>query len=80
MEKERKRKIIDLNEDTFKVLSIKAAEEGTNLKALIEKSLDELAENIRDSQLYSYLLRTYPEGKEIVSNKEKEEFESWLGL
>jgi hypothetical protein len=80
MEKERKRKIIDLNEDTFKVLSIKAAEEGTNLKALIEKSLDELAENIRDSQLYSYLLITYPEGKKIVSSKEKEEFESWLGL
>ncbi len=80
MEKVRKRKIIDLNEDTFKVLSIRAAEEGTNLKALIEKSLDKLAENIRDSQLYSYLTKTYPEGKEVVDNKEKEEFEAWLGL
>ncbi|HDR51280.1 MAG TPA: hypothetical protein ENN90_06630 [Mariniphaga anaerophila] len=80
MERERKRKIIDLNEDTFKVLSIKAAEEGTNLKTLIEKLLDELAENIRDSHLYSYLLKTYPEGKEIVGSKEKAEFERWLGL
>jgi hypothetical protein len=80
MEKEKKRKIIDLNENTFKILSIKAAEEGTNLKTLIEKSLDGLAENIQDSQLYSYLLKTYPEGKEIVGNKEKEDFENWLGL
>ncbi|MBW6533678.1 MAG: hypothetical protein K0B11_01585 [Mariniphaga sp.] len=53
---------------------------GINLKALIEKSLDELAENIQESQLYSYLIRTYPEGKEIVGNKEKEEFENWPGL
>lgn len=80
MEKERKRKIIDINENTFKILSIKAAEEGTNLKALIEKSLDELAENIQDSQLYSYLLKNYPEGKETIGSLEKEEFENWLGL
>jgi uncharacterized protein YicC (UPF0701 family) len=80
MEKERKRKIIDLNADTFKILSVKAAEEGTNLKALIEKSLDELAENIQDSQLYSYLLKNYPEGKDTINNLEKEEFENWLGL
>lgn len=80
MEKEKKRKIIDLKEDTFKILSIKAAEEGTNLKAMIEESLDELAENIRDSQLYSYLVKNYPEGKDIISSREKDEFESWLGL
>jgi predicted RNA-binding protein with RPS1 domain len=80
MGKERKRKIIDLNENTFKILSIKAAEEGTNLKALIEKSLDKLAEDLQDSQLYSYLLKNYPEGKDIVGKQEKDEFESWLGL
>ena len=80
MEKEKKRKIIDIKEDTFKILSIKAAEEGTNLKALIENSLDDLAENIRDSQLYSYLLNSYPEGKEVIGSSEKEEFENWLGL
>lgn len=80
MEKERKRKIIDLNENTFKILSIKAAEEGTNLKALIEKSLDELAENIQDSQLYAYLAKNYPEGKDTINSPQKEEFEKWLGL
>jgi len=76
----RKRKIIELDDSTFKILSIKAAQEGTNLKSLIEKSLNELAENIQDSELYSYLLKNYHEGKEIVSSKEKEEFENWLGL
>jgi len=80
MEKERKRKIIDLDEKTFRILSVKAAEEGTNLKVLIETELNKLAENIQDSELYSYLLRTYPEGKGIVRGKEKEEFEIWLGL
>ena len=76
----RKRKIIDLDEKTFKVLSVKAAEEGTNLKALIENSLEKLAENIQDSELYSYLVKTFPEGKEVLKGKEKEEFEKWLGL
>ena len=80
MEKERKRKIIDLDEKTFRILSVKAAEEGTNLKVLIETELNKLAENIQDSELYSYLLRNYPEGKGIVRGKEKEEFENWLGL
>lgn len=80
MQENRKRKIIDLDASTFKILSVKAAEEGTNLKALIEAELDKIAENFQDSELYSYLLRTYPDGKEIVSGKEKEEFENWLGL
>ena len=80
MEKDRKRKIIELDKNTFRILSIRAAEEGTNLKALIEKSLDELAQNLQDSQIYSYLLKNFPEGKEIVRGFEKEEFESWLGL
>ncbi len=59
----RKRKIIDLDEKTFRVLSVKAAEEGTNLKALIENSLDKLAEDIQDSELYSYLVKNIPTGK-----------------
>ncbi|MDY0015971.1 MAG: hypothetical protein RBS13_07140 [Bacteroidales bacterium] len=80
MEKDRKRKIIELDKNTFRILSIRAAEEETNLKALIEKSLDELAENLQESQIYSYLLKNYPEGKKIVNNLEKAEFESWLGL
>ena len=80
MQENRKRKIIDLDTNTFKILSIKAAEEGTNLKALIENELDKIAENFQDSELYSYLIKTYPEGKEVISDMEKEEFENWLGL
>ncbi len=76
----RKRKIIDLEENTFKVLSIKAAERGTNLKVLIEKSLDMMAEGIEDSELYAYLVKSFPEGKEIITGKEKEDFENWLGV
>jgi len=76
----RKRKIIDLDEHTFKILSIKAAERGTNLKALIETSLNKMAENIEDSELYSYLVKTVPDGQEIISKKEKDDFENWLDV
>jgi hypothetical protein len=76
----RKRKIIDIDENTFRILSIKAAERGTNLKVLIEKSLDKMAEDIEESELYAYLVKTFPEGKEIISGKEKGDFESWLGI
>jgi hypothetical protein len=74
----RKRKIIDIDENTFRILSIKAAERGTNLKVLIEKSLDKMAEDIEESELYAYLVKTFPEGKEIISGKG--DFESWLGI
>ncbi|MCW3788356.1 hypothetical protein [Plebeiibacterium sediminum] len=76
----RKRKLIDLDENTFKILSIKAAERGTNLKDLIEKSLDRLAENIEETELYSYLVKAQPEGKQVISKKEKDDFENWLGV
>ena len=46
-----KRKIIDLNEDTFKTLSIMAIQKGTNLKKYIEDVLNELAENYEDAKL-----------------------------
>lgn len=39
-----KRIIIDLSEDTFRSLSIMAANKGTNLKNLIEGLLDKAAE------------------------------------
>ena len=77
---EKKRKIIDLDEDTFRTLSIRAAAEGTNLKALIEKSLKELAEETKDAELYAYLVKNFPKGKEILNAAEKEEFENWLGI
>ena len=48
-----KRKIIDLDETTFKTLSIMAIEEGTNLKNYIEKLLSDIADTYEDSKLYA---------------------------
>lgn len=75
-----KRKIIDLNEDTFKTLSIMAIQKGTNLKKYIEDVLNELAENYEDAKLYAKLSKEHPEGLTPVSKKEQEEFEKWLGV
>ena len=81
MNAEKKRKIIDLDADTFRILSINAAEEGTNLKALIEKSLKEKAEDLRDSKLYTYLKRTQPIGEnDYLNDSEQEAFEKEIGL
>ena len=77
---EKKRKIIDLDEDTFRILSIRAAVEGTNLKSLIENALKYLAEDIKDAELYSHLVRNRPEGKERLSAEQKEDFEKWLEI
>ena len=43
-----KRKIINLDETTFKTLSIMAIEEGTNLKNYIEKLLADIADSYED--------------------------------
>ena len=48
-----KRKIINLDETTFKTLSIMAIEDGTNLKNYIEKLLSDIADTYEDSKLYA---------------------------
>lgn len=75
-----KRKIIDLNEDTFKTLSIMAIQKGTNLKNYIEEVLNELAENYEDAKLYAKLSKEHPEGNVMLNEKEQSEFENWLGV
>jgi hypothetical protein len=76
----KKRKVIDMDEQTFKILSIKAASTGTNLKRFIENLLDHTAKSYDDSALYAYLSETRPEGKIMLNPQEKKEFEKWLGL
>jgi hypothetical protein len=76
----KKRKVIDLDEQTFKILSIKAASTGTNLKALIERVLSSMAENIEDADMYKFLIQTDPDGKKILDKKEQDAFENWLGI
>lgn len=78
-----KRKVIDIPEDIFRYLSIKAAASGTNLKKYIEgllaKDVEDL-EDMDDSETYAYLSKTRPEGHIMVDDKEQQEFEEWLGL
>lgn len=76
----KKRKLIDLDKDTFRILSINAAAKGTNLKALIENSLKEMAEDLKDAELYAHLVETRPEGKIMLQGQEKASFEKWLGI
>ena len=75
-----RRKVIDIKPDTFRGLSVIAASRGTNLKNFIESSLDELVESYDDGAVYRYLRQTDPEGLEMVSEDEKQEFEKRLGL
>ena len=75
-----KRKIIDLNEDTFKTLSIMAIQKGTNLKKYIEDVLNELAENYEDAKLYAKLSKENPDGNIMLNEQEKADQENWLGV
>lgn len=75
-----KRKIIDLNEDTFKTLSIMAIQKGINLKKYIEDVLNELAENYEDAKLYAKLSKENPDGNIMLNEQEKADLENWLGV
>ena len=75
-----KRKIINLDEATFKTLSIMAIEEATNLKNYIEKLLSDIAYNYEDSKHYAKLNKERPEGHVILNQQEKDDFENWLGV
>ena len=76
----RKRKNIDLSEEAFRNLSIKAAAEGTNLKKYIEQILESEARVMSDQELYRHLVDTTPEGKTYLDKGEKADFENWLGI
>lgn len=75
----KKRKNIDLKEDTFRALSVLAAANGKNLKAFIENTLDKEAQMLNEEIIYRELLKN-PESQEIVSCEEKATFEAWLSL
>lgn len=37
-------------------------------------------ENNDDEKLYAYLVKEFPDSKNLLTNKEKRTFESWLGV
>lgn len=75
-----KRKIIDLDENTFKTLSIMAIQKGTNLKKYIEGLLSDIADNYEDAKIYAQLSKNRPDGNVMLNKQEKDDFENWLGL
>lgn len=76
----RKKKLIELPEDTLKKLSIMAISEGKSLKAFIESLLISEAKTMSDEDLYKRLMQTDPEGQENISGQEKNDFENILGV
>ena len=75
----KKRKNIDLSEDTFRALSVLASANGKNLKAYIETILNNEAKMLNEEMIYRDFLKN-PESKEIVPSDEKSAFEACLGL
>lgn len=74
------RKLIDIPEDVFQALSIRAATVGKSLKKYIEELLIREMEDLDDAEVYKYLVRTRPEGKIMISEEEQEEFERKHGI
>jgi hypothetical protein len=75
----KKRKNIDLPENTFRALSVLAAANGKNLKTYIENILTEEARLLEEEEVYHILLKN-KDTQEIISKEEKATLEDWLGL
>ena len=75
-----KRKNIDIREDVYRFLSIKAAASGTNLKNYIEALLEKEVEDMNEAATYQYLCNVRPDGDVELSEEETKDFENWLGL
>ena len=75
----KKRKNIDLSEDTFRALSVLASANGKNLKVYIETILNNEAKMLNEEMIYREFLKD-PESQEIVSPDEKASFEKWFGI
>ena len=77
------RKLIDVPVDALRLLSVKAAIDGTSVKKFIEKMIVIEAEKIEataDEALYQNLLDTDPDGKVYLTASEAALFEKRLGL
>lgn len=76
----KRRRSIDLSPHTLSILSTAASKRGATTKRFMEKSLVELAEAYDDAATYARLCETEPEGLEMASEEEQEQFRKWLGL
>lgn len=73
-----RRKLIDIPDSVFRALSVKAASVGLNLKNYIEQLLVDDANEMDDAEIYRYLSATRPQGKVMLDDNEKSDFEKWL--
>ena len=64
-----RRKIIDIREDVYRFLSIKAAASGTNLKNYIEALLEKEVEDMDEAATYQYLCNVRPDGVKCLSRQ-----------
>ena len=69
-----------MDENTFKPLSIMVIQKGTNLKNYIEGLLKEIAEDYEDAKIYVKLSNEHPEGKIMLNEQKKADFEKWLDV
>lgn len=76
----KRRKNIDIREDVYRFLSIKAAASGTNLKSYIEALLEKEVEDMDEAATYQYLCNVRPDGDVELSDEETKDFENWLGI
>ena len=75
----KRRKTIELSPATLHSLSGIASGRKTTVKRLIEKSLEEMAEDYDDILTFEHLCRTQPDGLEMVSEEEQATFEKKYG-
>ena len=80
----KKRQVIDIPDDIFRYLSIKAAAKGTNLKkyieGILERDVENMVGNMDDSEAYRWLSKNEPEGLVAAGKEEQDEFRKWLGV
>jgi macrodomain Ter protein organizer (MatP/YcbG family) len=75
-----RKKNIDIRPETFRMLSLKASEQGINLKKYIESLLDSKAEEEEDLFLYNTHVKDNPECWEFLDDAEQAAFEKEIGL
>ena len=75
-----RRKNIDIREDVYRFLSIKAAASGTNLKNYIESILEKEVEDMNEAATYQDLCNVRPDGDVELTDEEAKDFENWLGV
>ena len=74
------RENIEINPNTFRILTIKAEGQGTNLKNYITMLLDKNAEDEEDLLLFNAYVKNNPECWQVLNEEEHVAFEKEMGL